>query len=111
MSQSVAKEKAETYDELREQFANDEISESEFEKELDELFESGDDFLNHEPESEPIVDKSSVMFRVKEITEIVFAFGSIAVFFYLLYITNGIILPLTIPLGAVIVLYYMGAFR
>lgn len=120
MSQSLIKEKlaedvegakAKKYEELQEQFVDGDISEDEFDEKLDELFESGDEFLDHEPESEPIVDTSNLFFRMKEIGEIIVAFGAIAVFFYALYITKGIILPLTIPLGAVIILYYMGAFR
>ena len=48
LKQDVVRSKSEQYDELREQFVNDEISEEEFSRRADELLDNGDDFLEYE---------------------------------------------------------------
>jgi len=110
MSQSVTKEKlkgdiegakAEKFDELQDQFINGELTEEEFEEELDTLFESGEDFLDHEPETEPMVDTDDAKFRLKEIGQII----ALITVLYGVYITKGIIIPFLL-IGAVMYFVY-----
>lgn len=49
--------KAQKYQKLQEQYENDEITEDELEQRMDELFESGDDFLEEDPDSGPSVSE------------------------------------------------------
>jgi len=52
--------KAEKYQELLEEFENDEISEDELERRMDRLFESGDDFLDEDPNATPSISEKSI---------------------------------------------------
>lgn len=110
MSRSLTKEKleddvegakAEKYDELQDKFINDELTETEFEEELDKLFESGEDFLDHEPETEPVVDTDNAKFRLKEIGQIIALLGLL----YAIYITKGVIIPFVIIAAVMYVVY------
>lgn len=47
--------KSQKYEELQEQYEEDEISEEELERRMGELFESGDDFLDEEPDDGPTI--------------------------------------------------------
>lgn len=99
--EKIEKEKAEKHDKLQQQFLDGELTEQELEEELDELFESGEDFLDHEPETEPMVDTDDAKFRLKEIGQII---ALIAVL-YGIYITKGIIIPFLL-IGAVMYFVY-----
>jgi len=45
--------KAQKYQKLQEQYENDEITDEELEQRMDDLFESGDDFLDEDPDPSP----------------------------------------------------------
>lgn len=49
--------KSQKYEDLQEQYGEDEISEEELERRMGELFESGDDFLDEEPDDGPTLGK------------------------------------------------------
>jgi hypothetical protein len=53
----IVKMKAKKYQDLQEQYENDEITEAELEQRMDELFESGDDFLDEDPDAGPGVSE------------------------------------------------------
>lgn len=48
LERDVVRNKKEKYDNLREQYENDEISESEYDRQVSEMMKSGVDFLDYE---------------------------------------------------------------
>lgn len=48
LKSNVVRGKADEYEELQEQYANDEISEQEFEARIHQLLDNGDEFLDYE---------------------------------------------------------------
>lgn len=99
--ENIEKEKVEKHDKLQQQFLDGELTEQELEEELDKLFKSGDDFLDHEPETEPMVDTDDAKFRLKEIGQII----TLIAVLYGIYITKGIIIPFLL-IGAVMYFVY-----
>lgn len=97
LADDVEKVKKEKYDELHEQYLAGDISDAQLEKEMDQLFETGDDFLDADT-SEPAVDTEEVKFRIREILEIVAFFGSFIAILGLIIFTKGALLPAIIPL-------------
>lgn len=109
LSDNVEQRKVEDYEELQEDFVNNEISEEEFEQGLDDLFESGDDFLetyeNNQETSTPSTiqrliagHSDEIRFRLREIGEVVAVFGTIGLTVYAISATNGFIIPFLIPI-------------
>ncbi len=103
--------KSQKYQDLEEQYVNGEISEGELERRMEELFESGDDFLEYEEEGEPVVDRDEARFRLREAAQIVGAAILIPTVLYFIFITSGVGLILLVPVIVTIAIYKMGFFR
>ena len=105
----VTEAKAKKYDELQEQFINDEITEQEMEERMDRLFESGEDFLEAEVSEGPDMT-SEAAFRAKEVGQILafVAVAGLAVFVFLM--TKGAALLPMIAIGFIGLLAY-GRFK
>lgn len=82
----MQKSKAKKHKDLEQQYIDGEISEEEFESEMNELLNSGDEFLDVEEPSE-------LAFRLKEIGQIVGALLLVGALFYVFLMTKGLILP------------------
>lgn len=101
----VTDAKAKKYDELQQQFINDEITEAEMEERMDRLFESGEDFLEAEVSEGPSTT-SEVAFRLKEIGQILTFVGIAGLAVFVFLITKGAALLPLIVIGLIVVLAY-----
>jgi len=101
----VTEAKAKKYDELQEQFINDEITEEEMEERMDRLFDSGEDFLEAEVSEGPDMT-SEAAFRLKEIAQVVGFVGVAGVLIYVFLMTKGAALLPMIGLAVVALLAY-----
>jgi len=101
----VTDAKAKKYDELQQEFINDEITEQEMEERMDRLFESGEDFLDAEVSDGPSTT-SEVAFRLKEIGQILAFVGIFGLAAFVFLITKGAALLAMIVIGFIGVLAY-----
>jgi len=126
LSEEAEASKVETYEELQEEFVNDEISEEEFERGLDNLFDSGDEFLERYNEQQQSSDPNiihrffqsfldvftsmsdEIIFRAREVGQVVAVFGTIGLTVYLISATNGFIIPLLIPISLILIFKFVG---
>jgi len=91
--------KADRYDELMEQYVNDEITEAEMEAEMDELLESGDDFLDERDDFDGSDITNEVAFRIREIGQIVGLLAYLGIAGYIV-----VMMPPALPVVAVVTL-------
>lgn len=98
------KTKDEKYEELQEQYIEGEISDDELERQMNDLFESGDKFLE-EKTTEPILT-DEMRFRLREIRQLLVALGVVGSFALLVILTKGIaVVPLIAIYGIALVAY------
>lgn len=91
--------KADRYDELMEQYLNDEITEAEMEEEMDELLASGDDFLDQRDEDDGPDMAGEAAFRIREIGQIVGLLAYLGIAGYII-----VMMPPALPVVAVVTL-------
>lgn len=94
----IMKMKAKKLEEAEEQYANDEITEEELEQRMDELFENGDDFLDVDLDEQKKAEaraeqKDEVLFRAKEIGQLIGYAIVAAIVIGAVAITKGQIIP------------------
>lgn len=90
MPQDIEDMKAEQYAELQEQFENDEITDEELEEEMDRLFESGDEFLDADPDARDMSETmNEVKFQARQIGEIVALVVGVTLFVLVSLFTAG----------------------
>jgi len=97
--------KAQKYQKLQEEYEEDEISEEELEQRMDELFASGDDFLEEDVDEGPDMT-SEAAFRLKEIGQIVGFLGVAGVAVYIFFMTKGAALLPMLVIGLIALLAY-----
>lgn len=93
--------KAEEYNELEQQYIDGEITEKEMEAEMEKLMQTGDDFLDEQPDM-----TSDLVFRAREIGQILglVAVAGLTIFVFLMT-KSAALLPMLV-LGFVALLAY-----
>jgi hypothetical protein len=109
VAQDIEDMKAEQYAELQEQFEDDEITNEELEKEMDRLFESGDEFLDVDPDARDMSETvDEAKFQARQIGEIVGLVVGVALFALASLFTAG---RATLPMLLIFMVMYLAWSR